>query len=282
MTAIKLFKEAAPFLDLIEAVTPEAAANEYKFISDEWFSEWVKSSNFSPEMFNYIVVWELIHKAHLASLAAIIRAKRWADAICLMYESQNFLGWAAAVRGLLESAGDTVDGLLQVPHALAQHHHLISACLAGKHRELIQAAELEGTLDHFVHAKWQRRDEGGIKAKDNIAYVRVLATVIPNVERLYHKLCGFCHPSSASIEYLNLSTAEGFKITPSRDRSAIAALVEEYPDALRDMLMIHSNPPLLVLKVLHKFGETPRIKALKQFGFQHVKMGREIERLLKA
>jgi hypothetical protein len=48
----------------------------------------------------YIFVCEeLIDKAHLVSLAAITRAKRWAGPISLMYESQNFLACAAAVRG---------------------------------------------------------------------------------------------------------------------------------------------------------------------------------------
>ena len=46
-------------------------------------------------------------------------------------------------QSVLESAGDTVDGLLQVPRTLAQNHRLISACPASRHNELIHAIELE-------------------------------------------------------------------------------------------------------------------------------------------
>ncbi|QIO36958.1 hypothetical protein [Bradyrhizobium sp. 1(2017)] len=281
MTATKLFKRAAPLLEMIEAAIPEAASNEYRFVSDEWFVDWLKTSDFSAEQFNYIITSELVEKAHLASLTAIIRAKRWADAVCVMYERKNFPGWAAAVRGLLESAGDTVDGLLQVPHTLALHHRLISLCLAGKQSELVLAGELEAALDHFVHAKWRRGGDPGVKAKDSVAYVRTLASVIPNVEALYHKLCGVCHPSSASIDYFNVPTDGGFKVSLDQDGSAIAKLCEEHPDALQDILMMHCNPPLMVLKVLHVFKVHPTIKALRPFALENIKSGNEIQRLLK-
>src|SRR6266700_5172111 len=99
MTAERLFKKATPFLDIIESTIPEAATNEYRFISDEWFLNWLKSPDFSVERYNYIIASEMVEKAHLPSLSAILRAKRWAEATCLMYERQNFLGLAAAVNG---------------------------------------------------------------------------------------------------------------------------------------------------------------------------------------
>src|ERR1700733_3335974 len=61
---------------------------------------------------------------------------------------------------LPERDGDTVDGLLQVRATLARNHRLISACLASRHSELIQAIEFEKVLDHFVNAKLQRRRFG--------------------------------------------------------------------------------------------------------------------------
>ena len=72
-----------------------------------------------------------------------------------MHDSANFLGWAASVRGLLESAGDTVDGLLSIPLSLAQRHGTIRRCLAGEEKErMVVYSELEAKLDHFVHARW--------------------------------------------------------------------------------------------------------------------------------
>jgi hypothetical protein len=284
-TAAKLFKRAAPFLDLIDDITPIAATHEYKFLSDEWFSEWMSSAAFTVERCNNIIALELIEKAHLASVSALLRAKRWADATCLMYEKENFVGWAASFRGLLESAGDTYDGLARIPAALALHHRGISLCLAGKEQNWVGAKELEDALDHFVHAKWTRAKKGDVlKAKENIDYVTALQRVIPEVEKLYHRLCSICHPSNASIEYFNepsLNSTGGFKISPTRDMKAISRFDSEFPNALQDALMMHSNPPLLILRVLHAFDVHPQLKALRKYDLKQISGGAEIQRLLK-
>src|SRR6266545_2070154 len=130
--ANKLFGPAAFYLSVIDTIAPIALNYEYNFVSDEWFTEWRKTEEFTVDRLNVILAVELIDKAHLAAITALMRAKRWADATCVMYENANFVGWAASVRGLLESAGDTVDGLLNIPLPLAQHHHTIRRCLAGE------------------------------------------------------------------------------------------------------------------------------------------------------
>jgi hypothetical protein len=202
-----------------------------------------------------------------------------------MYENDNFVGWAASFRGLLESAGDTYDGLLPIPPALALHHRGISLCLEGKEKNWVVANELEGALDHFVHAKWMRAKKGDVrKAKENIDYVRTLQIVIPDVETLYHRLCSICHPSNASIEYFiepSQNSRGGFRASPTRDKSAISSLNSEFPNALQDALMMHSNPPLLILRVLHAFDVHPQLKALRKFDLKQISNGAEIERLLK-
>jgi hypothetical protein len=63
---------------------------------------------------------------------------------------------AAAFRGLLESAGDTLDGLVLIPGALALHRRAIA---------------------DFVQAKWMRTNRGEkniLKAKENINYFNFL------------------------------------------------------------------------------------------------------------
>jgi len=285
LTATKLFKRAALFLDLIDEITPTASTHEYTFVSDEWFSHWMSSAQYTVEECNHIIALELIEKAHLASVAALLRARRWADATCLMYDKKNFVGWAASFRGLLESAGDTYDGLLRIPIALAHHHREISRCLAGKEQNLVGAQELEEALDHFVHAKWTRTKKGDIlKARENIDYVRMLQKAIPDVESLYHRLCSICHPSSASIDYFNEPSPDkrgGFKISPTRDMAAISSFSAEFPNALQHALMMHSNPPLLILRVLHTFKVHPQLKALRKYDLKQINGGSEIERLLK-
>jgi len=129
---------------------------------------------------NFILALELVEKAHLAAVSALFRAKRWADALCLMHDNPNFIGWAASLRGLLETAGDTLDGLRDIPLSLAIHHRAITSCLGGNENRPYNFAELESKLDHFVHARWMRTRKGDIlKAKENAAYVALLENVLP-------------------------------------------------------------------------------------------------------
>src|SRR5215467_13964321 len=146
-TAQKLFKRAAVFLSLIDHIVPVTLNHEYQFVTEEWLKQWVQSADFTIERMNFIFALELIEKAHLASMGALLRAKRWADATCLMYEKENFLGWAAAFRALLESAGDTLDGLVLIPDELARHHRVIAECLGGKSDAVVDTGPLENTLD---------------------------------------------------------------------------------------------------------------------------------------
>src|SRR5262245_34150434 len=205
-TSEKFFGPGVYYFTLIDAITPIVLKHKYKFFSDEWFSEWTKSQQqCSVEDVNFILAWELVEKAHLAAVTALFRAKRWADAICLMYDNSNFIGWAASLRGLLETAGDTVDGLRDIPFELAEHYHLIKSCLARKEKNSLYGfAEFESKLDHFVHAQWMRTPRGvenKLKAKEAVTYVASLHNVLPGAVDLYHRLCAISHPSNASLNY---------------------------------------------------------------------------------
>lgn len=281
LTEQTLFAGAAKYLDLIDEIVPIATKHEYSFVSDEWFAEWSRTDHFSVQRANLIVVFELLEKSHLAAVTSLIRAKRWADAICRMYDAGNFIGWAASFRGLLESAGDTVDGLANVPASLALNYPLITRCLTENENDFAVAPELERHLDHFVHAKWSRAKDSVLQAKQNVEYIKALEGVIPNCVGLYHKLCAVCHPSSGSINYLyDYVPGESFKVSPSKDAEAISALCREHSGALRDALMLHCNPPLLALRVLHKFKIHPHLKMLRKMDWGEIKIGREIDDLL--
>jgi hypothetical protein len=283
--ARQLFKQSAPLLNLIDGLIPIACQHTYTFVSDDWYRDWLQSNDFSLKRQNFIIAMELVDKAHLSAVTALMRAKRWADAACISYEKENFLSWAASSRGLLESAGDTVDGLLNIPASLAQVHQQITRFLSGFDEVALMADELERQLDHFVHAKWMRTKRGEhsvLKAKDNAEYVGVLEKVVPGIKSLYHRLCSVCHPSNSSIEYFyEFNPETGFRLSTAKDKAAILSLCGEYPDALQDVLMMHCNPALLILRVLHRFQVHPQLKALRNLDWKQSKMGAQIEEVLK-
>jgi hypothetical protein len=180
-------------------------------------------------------------------------------------------GWASAARGLIESAGDIVDGLLQIPFFLADHHRAISTGLAGNASNVGYGfSEIEEKLDHFAFAKWMRVPRGHtniLKAKANAVYISNIERVMPNALAYYQRLCGITHPSNASIDYLYQDrTREGgaFKLTASTDLSAIKLICDEFPDALQTAMIMSSNAPLLILRVLHKFKIHPKLRVRRQ------------------
>jgi hypothetical protein len=217
-------------------------------------------------------------------MTALLRAGRWANATCLMYEKENFLGWTAAFRGLLESAGDTLDGLYRIPDPLARYHRQTEGFLKGNSDTILNVSELEMMLGHFVHAKWmrtKRNEDNVLKAKDNVDYVRNLSGSI-DIDCLYRQLCSIFYPSSASIEYFyEINSGDGFKLSARKDAQAIAALVTEYPDALSKAIQAHCVPPFLRLRVLHKFRIHPQIEALKTIDWKRIEMAKDTEPLLR-
>jgi len=129
----------------------------------------------------------------------------------------------------------------------------------------------------------KKGEDNPLKAKDNVFYVGQLESVLPGATMLYHRLCAICHPSNMSIDYLyHLSTENGgLKLVPANDVTAITELRKEFPTALRDALMMSCNPPLLILRVLHKFGIHPKLVALKNLPWAKIKMWPEIEKSLR-
>jgi hypothetical protein len=147
-------------------------------------------------------------------------------------------------------------------------------------------AELEQALDHYVSAKWMRVPRGQInvlQAKDNATYIANIERVMPDALPYYRRLCGITHPSNASIEYLYQDkTKEGgpFKLAASNDAASIDRICAEFLRGLRTSLMMSCNPPLLILRVLHKFKVHPKLPPLKRLDWTAIKGWSDIERSL--
>jgi hypothetical protein len=109
------------YIDIIDQVLAAAQKHTYKFLRDDIYQSWRDSPEFSVAGNNYILGSELVDKAHLAAISSLVRTRRWSDAICQSYEIPNYIAWAAAARGLLESAGDIWDGLGNISMTLAEN-----------------------------------------------------------------------------------------------------------------------------------------------------------------
>lgn len=278
-----LFGRSGSFLPLIDSVVPAATQHSYTFVEDESFRRWRNSSDFNISTLNHVLVLELLDKAHLAAIVSLVRTKRWADAACAMHEAPNFVGWASCVRGLLESAGDIVDGLLNIAGTLATNHPNISRCLNGDSENVYRFSEIESVLDHFVLAKWGRDKSSVLTAKANADYVRLVEPVLPGAGKIYQRLCSITHPSSDSINYMfgqNVESKERFRLEIQSDAAAIANFISEHSALMPTALMMSCNPPLLILRVLHKFGIHPKLPMLRNLNWEEIPAWAEIKKRL--
>lgn len=284
-TRRKLFGKSSLFLRLAEDLMSNASTHSYSFIDDSIYKAWIESEYFDIAENNRIIALELIDKAHLAALTSIVRTMRWANAACLMYEASNFLAWASSSRSLLESAGDILDGLLNISITLATNHRAISSCLSGTMDIPHNFKSLEDTLDHFVLAKWGRNKGNILTAKNNAEYVRNLEPVIPDVVKLYQRLCSITHPSADSINFLFDQDREGnekLRLKLDNDIKFIQELLDEFPNALATAVMMSSTSPMLVLKVLHKFRIHPKLPIMKKLTWEKIPAWPRIEKALKS
>ncbi len=259
----KILGPAVAHLDILDQILPVVQKHRYKFIDDEAYTHFCTSEAYNVVDDNLILSLELIEKAHLASVTSMIRTQRWIDGVLQAYETQNFLAFAGAFRGLLESAGDSMDGLQHMPVQLAHAQHWIKMGLSGGQKDKrIGYTEIEKILDHYVLATWMRRPKGETPvalAKDNIEYVAQLEGLIPDVHQLYHRLCSFVHPSSASIAWMFSPLEEDGIALIVNDQSQINSLLERWPEAIRLSFSASINMALLTLRVLHRFPVHPKL-----------------------
>ncbi len=284
-TRKKLFSKADLYFQLLENVIPRIVTHRYSFISDDWYKEQVDEGNLSPAEMNAVVAVDLLEKAHLAAATSLIRISRWADAVCIMYEAGNYPGFAGALRGLIENGGDSVDGLLNIPAALATYHRRLNDMLAGKMTDaLADCSSLEHMLDHYIHAGWAGKKSDPVRAaKANAEYVALIEKVVPSALSLYHRLCAIVHPSNQSIGWLFDFDELGDRriALAMNDAAKIDALYAEFPTAIGQTFSLTCNCALLTLRVLHKFPLHPKLPELKKVDWSPVGVGREVEQLLR-
>lgn len=69
------------------------------------------------------VYWnEILARAHLTAVVAILRSRHWINAIVAATNDKNLLAFAAALRGLIESSADTQNALGGIAISLVENH----------------------------------------------------------------------------------------------------------------------------------------------------------------
>lgn len=113
------------------------------------------------------------------------------------------LMFAAALRGLIESAADTQTALRSVPVKLARRYRRIRAATLGKLDSIRPQHQIEEDLIHFTHARKLKKSETASdthRAKQIQEHLDIFTSEkTENIAACYKKLCDYTHPGLSSV-----------------------------------------------------------------------------------
>lgn len=256
-------------LDTTDLLINRLTTPQYSFMDME---EYERKSMEDPLACMQVYWTEMLARAHMAAVTSIYRNKQWVDSIVVSVQNDNALGFAASMRGLIESSADSASSLLKVPVTLAESHKDIDRALRRKPLKhgIFMNPELEDELIHFLFARKLGKDSGAPRshaAKFVTEYIKVLEKAdIAGVKETYQKLCDITHPGMTSIT-IWLSVTESlleWKLQLGQEAKVIEYLATDHEDLMLQLLMYAFNAPLLILAVLNYFPpkdyHTPKIK----------------------
>jgi hypothetical protein len=203
------------------------------------------------------VYWfEILLRSHMCAVSGLKRFLDWVEA--LERSEGNYILFCSSLRGLMECAGDTFDGLSHMAFNLAENHGKVRMALAGKMTDVITAQKWEDQLVHFSHASGKRARElaqAEIKPKRPREYVESLEKGSSlKFYEYYQAICEIVHPASDSLGY-NFDEHNGLlRWNGKRDAEIISLSIERQRDLITELLMRGLNPIFVLMKTVNVFG----------------------------
>ena len=255
-----LNSDGVRLVEMIDGLSLEQLETGYTFMDDEEFKD-LSLRDLSEGMRVY---WsEILHRAHLTAATAILRSRRWLSGVVHARAENNLLVFAAALRGLMESAADASTALIDTPLTLARSHSSISEALAGGRTTAMSiSSKVEDELIHYSHARGLHGPERANapqshKARHVQEYLKIFGDQnADHVRQCYSDLCDLTHPAASSVAmWLSPVDPAGleFRLSTNQDEAFIAGLLRDYPTVPLELLMFAFNGPVITLNVLNYF-----------------------------
>ncbi|MCP4986953.1 MAG: hypothetical protein GY928_13150 [Colwellia sp.] len=234
----------------------------YKFIPEEQF----KKIDNIPEM--QLVYWsEIIQRFHISNATSLLRVKKWYEAMNAAYDNNNYYGFCAAIRGLLESCSDSFYSLGRVIFPIAENFNNIKIAIEGKSQKTLFAEEIEQELIHYIFGrKLSRSEQDMFPLSHNAKQVRKYLDSIDNasLNSLYSELCQISHPSIMSfLPFMMELDDHGLTLHNERiDNELNKNLLERHRKTIYNTTIYALGPSLCGLKIINKLN-TPLLESLK-------------------
>ena len=255
-----LNRDARHLVEMIDGLDLKRLEVRYSFMGDQEYMA-LLSLDSSEAMRVY---WaEMLERAHIASVSAILRSRHWLSAVLSAQSEGNALMFASAFRGLLESAADATTALLGIPITLASNYPAISESLMGRAKTITIAADLEEELIHYSHGRYIKKSERNEmpqshRARQTHDYLKVFGDLrADKVARCYRYLCDLTHPGAPSVLMWFApvdATVGDFVLSTNQDEAIINDFLGEYETVPFDTLTFAFNTPVVVLSVLNYFS----------------------------
>ena len=254
-----LNREARHLVEMIDGLDLKRLEVRYRFMSDQEFTALL----FLDSSEAMRIYWaEMLERAHIASVSAILRSRHWLSAVLSAQSEGNALMFASAFRGLLESAADATTALLGIPITLASNYPVISESLMGRAKTITIAEDLEEELVHYSHGRYIKASERNEtpqshRARQTHDYLKVFGDLrADKVARCYRYLCDLTHPGAPSVLMWFApvdATVGEFALSTDQDEAIINDFLGEYETVPFDTLTFAFNTPVVVLSVLNYF-----------------------------
>ena len=247
------------FVQMVDNLALKRLTTRYSFmVMDEY--EGLLHRDVSEGMRVY---WsETLARAHIAAVTAILRSRHWLSAVLSAVSEGNTLAFAAAFRGLMESAADTTTVLVGTPLTLAHHYPTIAESLSGVTTAVVTSPELEDELIHYSHGRHIKKSKRAgtpqsHRARSVQEYLKVFENLnADGVGRCYRYLCDLTHPGAPSV-FMWITTVDSkgseLILSTDQDQAIIGGFLELYEGVVLDVLMFAFNAPVLVLNTLNYF-----------------------------
>ena len=258
-TESMLSRDGIRYVAMIDDLGLESLETRYTFMDTEEFRELLEQ-DVSAGMRVY---WsEMLQRAHLTAVTAILRSKRWLSGLQHATGEENLLLFASAFRAFMESAADASTALIGTPWTLARCHSLITEALEGRATTVSISSELEDELIHYSHGRGlTRADRANAPRSHRVRQPQDYRKILEdqnsdNVKQCYSDLCDLVHPGASSVwMWLDAVDETGleFRLSARRDEALIAGFLRQYPTIPLELLMFAFNAPAITLNVLNYF-----------------------------
>jgi hypothetical protein len=231
----------------------EALSRTYRFTDNDAFYEKALANMREGQR---IYWYEILMRCHLTAATSIVRGRRWINAIAGNAERENYLGLAASLRGLIESAADSSTTLVNVPATLAENHFRIVAAIEGKAAQPFIVNGLEDSLIHYSHGRKLKKGEVAPQSHRAMTvrdYIKILENgQVPDVIECYSELCDVTHPGLTSVGmWLEQLAPLEYQLSLSQEPNMIRTLLNKYEPMFAPLFMFAFNTSLLTLATLN-------------------------------